>query len=78
VTHGGDQALGARGGVLSHPEHRDDHVLRHQLEVDVVEFAHQRRDANAGAARAPNVDRQSQRVPAVDPGTPHESLVQHG
>ena len=48
-----------------------------ELEVDVVELAHQRGDAGPGAAGAAHVDRQAQRVPAVHPGAPDEPLVEN-
>src|SRR5205823_14674771 len=50
VAHSVHEALGARLGVLSHAEYGHDHVLGHELEVDVVELAHERGEAEPGAA----------------------------
>ena len=77
MAHPGDQSLGARLRVLARAEDRHDHVLRHELEVDVVQLAHQRSEPEPGAARAPDVDREAQRIPAVDSGAPDEPLVEH-
>ena len=77
VTQGVHEPRCALGRVLARPEHRHDHVLGLELEVHVIELAHQLRDTDAGAPRAPNVHREPQGIPIVDSGAPDKPLVQN-
>ena len=71
------QPGGVLGCCLRHPEDGDDHILPCQLEVDVVVLVHQLGHPVAARSGATDVDRQSQRVVAGDPGPSHDALVDH-